>query len=257
MTAPADGDTGPSGGPPDAEVGRIIVERRSSPLALWILGLVLATATLLLVPGASRRWFENLVAVTVLAAVAIAWHTLGGRIRCGERGVDRTGLLGRSVLTFEEMGSVAYFRGKIDFHGIPLGGFHYLRVRPIEGRAGDAIFFSTCYWDQDERLVEIRDRLLAVLEARMMRELADRGQVQWTENLRILREGIEYRPAGFWGRLEPVQLPLDDLQDMTVDAYHLYLWRRGERKPVFREMLRLPNALAGHLVVEALLRARR
>ncbi len=90
----------------------------------------------------------------------------------------------------------------------------------------------------------------------MRRELRDRGQVQWTDNLRILREGIEYRPAGFLGRLEPALLPIDDLQGFTADACHLYLCKRDQKKPVFKEMLRVPNLLAGRRVAESLLLAR-
>jgi hypothetical protein len=83
----------------------------------------------------------------------------------------------------------------------------------------------------------------------MARQLGAKEPARWTPNLRFLPEGIEYRPAGFFGRKEPVVVPFCEIYSYQIHQGKFFLWARGQKKPVIREAMTKPNFFPGYYLL--------
>jgi hypothetical protein len=78
--------------------------------------------------------------------------------------------------------------------------------------------------------------------------------VTWTDGLRFLPEGLEYRAAGFLGRKAPVVIPYSQISGYDLHQGMLWLWVAGRKKPAVKESTALPNFFPGYFFLMTLRR---
>ena len=108
----------------------------------------------------------------------------------------------------------------------------------------------------DADLDHLRDSVSQLISNRMAAEFGQGRAVVWTDGLRFLPEGLEYRASGFFGRKAPVLLPYSQILGHDANQGMFWMWAQGKKKPVVKENMALPNFFPGYLFLTRLLAAR-
>jgi hypothetical protein len=108
----------------------------------------------------------------------------------------------------------------------------------------------------DAGLDHVRDHVSQLIAERMAQQLALGRAVIWTDGLRFLPEGLEYRAKGLFGRKPPVMFPYSQIHGCDADAGTFHLWIYGQKKPVAKESVARPNFYPGYLLLARVLAAR-
>jgi hypothetical protein len=239
-------------------LGRVMFERRSSKvvrLLLWVVGLLLfPIAAILLLGGLAKGDMAMLaVGVCVLALFALlVWAVRGmGRsvFRAHERGVFRRGFRSSTELLYDEVEQFIYSAVRQYYNGVYVGTALNITLIPPVASGKKPIRFSSSVKNADEALDKMRDHISLVLAAKMLAQLSDGQRVNWTANLVLTPEGIEFRPSGFVRRKEAVLLPFSRVHTFDIQQGTFYLWEQGKDKPVMQEASSMPNFFPGYVAL--------
>ena len=178
-----------------------------------------------------------------LSGVIMAWCGRFGRLRFFERGVSQTVRVGERRFLYEEIGELIWKKNQL------------LIVKPLPGLDRPAIRFRNLNAKFDVQLAEMRDRACGPLAERWIQRLAE-APVTWTARLRLLPDGLEYRPAGLLGVGEPVTVPYD-CASYRIEGEQFQLFVCDEKWPACKERVDVPNFFVGLAVLNRLSRSQR
>jgi hypothetical protein len=253
----------PQGGEPGAEsqtgLGRILFQRKPSTgviLGLLIGGgfMAMIGAVLMCVPNQATPFFTGIGLILLGAILAgLAWAMKFMNFRVHERGVWQSSLLGQKQLRYKDVGTFRYQAVDHYHNGAYVGTHLTLDFRPISKELGPRIRYSANVRGKDDDLEGLRDQVSRAIAVNMA-ELYNAGQpVFWTSNLQFLPEGIRYRPAGVFGRKEPLLLPYADYGGYDFKQGVFYLFARNNPKAICAEPTNAENFFPGFFLLLLLL----
>lgn len=245
------------------ELGRLLFERRPgrfAALAFAAVAVVCLVFGLYQLPAALMRGDGVQIAVGGIALAAgvsicvAAWCVRRTVYRFHEQGVRCSGVLANRSLRYADIESFTYSAVRHFHNGRYTGTAVICSLRPRREASGSAIRYRAFVRDGDEELTSLRDHIAARIADRMHRELVAGNSVPWLRHVRFLPEGLEYRPRGWFGPKERRVLPFIEVTDVRFDAGRLFVWRRGQSKPVLRESTGQPNLFPGAHLLASLIK---
>jgi hypothetical protein len=249
-----------SDAPPADGLGRILFERRPSRVLigvfLWgglaavLIGIgFLAAGARSVSPSERESFFEigGLTAGIAAPCALLAWAFTSAFFRCHEYGVCRRAwtFSGEKQLAYVDVAGFTYQAVRHYHNGVYTGTQLSMTFRPFAGSGKPKVSYSTSIRSGDEELNNLRTHISQVIAARMAQEFAQAGSVQWTPTLRILKEGLEYRPSGFFSTKPAVLLRFEDLRTVDLEAGYFYIWSRHQDKYVHSEDCSAENFFPG------------
>lgn len=243
---------GREGAPPAEGLGRVLFERkpsRSSVVLIWIC----AVTALGIGAGFAAAGEAGPAAGAWAAAAALgfwAWNRSGSLFRCHELGVMKRSRLGAAELRYEDVGVFQYGAVRLFVNGAYSGTNLTMSFLPRSG--GKGIRYSASLQGSDDELEGLRDHVSKVVAGGLAKELEAGRPVKWTENLTLLPEGIQYRPAGFLGRKEPQVVPYAEVVNFGLEEGHFHLWVKGAPKSVIQEPVSQANFFPGFFLLSLL-----
>jgi hypothetical protein len=242
-------------------LGRILFERRPGRVQRLLLWLLPALAALVVVAGVVAGIGGNgvegvIVACSIAVGIVCAWLLLLWQtawLRCHEHGVSRRWLWREQRVTYAAIESFTYLAVRQYVKGVYSGTTFTLTFVASTGQRPVKLTYSRTLRNADHELEQLRDRVSGVIAARMAEQF-DRGDpVVWTDGLRFLPEGLEYRASSWFWRRAPVMLRYDEIVRTEVSSGVFYLWVNGRVKPAIKEQAGQPNFFPGSLFLSWLL----
>jgi hypothetical protein len=109
----------------------------------------------------------------------------------------------------------------------------------------------------DEELEGLRAHISKVLAAAWLEALSAGNPVPWTANLRLLPDGIEFRPSGMFGHKDWTKAAYSDLAGTNMDKGVFYLFLKGQKGACTSEQVSASNFFPGYLALNAILQGPR
>lgn len=250
--------TVPDGG---SRLGRILFERRPTrteqsllwlmpmlaPLTFWV-----AIAIGIGGNGAERVILALVIALGILCVwLLLLWQTVW--LRCHEHGVSRRWLWWEQRVTYSGIKSFTYRAVPQYVKGVYSGTTFTLTFVADTGPRPVTLSYSRTLRNADNELERLRDRVSRAIAARMSEQYFQGGPVAWTDGLRFLPEGLEYRAPGWFSRQAPVMLRYDEIVHTEVSSGVFYAWVNRRAKPAIKEQTGQPNFFPGKLFLSRLL----
>jgi hypothetical protein len=236
--------------PPAGSLGRVLFERGSAPdpkgLLFIPVGLIFIVGAALLFYAESTGWA---IASGIAGAIAIFAGWPSKLFRCHEWGVREVRRSGERVLRYGDMDSFTYSATRRFVNGVYQGTDFALTFGPKPG-AGEAITYSTTLQGFDQELEIIQEHISKVIASHMVSDLAEDRPVQWTPNLRLLPDGVEYTPSGILGKKAPLTIPFEDVANFELDQGVFHLWTHDKDKSVIQENVSEPNFFPGYHLLQ-------
>jgi len=231
------------------DLGNVLFERRgSSRPFLWVLaGVLLALLGVPLLPGTPGGGATLLAAG--LASAAWGWWLGGLMFRCHDRGVSRRTRKGTTTIRYRDTAAYTFQATRHFVNGAYTGSTMVMEFlsRPELGR--EKIRWSASLRGMDQELEALRDHISKVLASRWVEDLKGGNAVDWTANLRLWPDSIEFRPGGFLGRKDWVKVPYGEVAGTSMEGGVFYLFLKGEKKSSMSEPVSAPNFFPGYYVL--------
>jgi hypothetical protein len=259
--------------PSGDQLGRILFERRPGRLILtlsWLLPLggliVLVAMVLLAVFRGGPEIFAIGLPVGLLGFIFWMFITSNAvEFRAHEHGVRRKWLFRTQQLKYADVDVFTYSSVRKYIKGVYSGTNFTLtfvaQAPPVKAQARQPTGLQTLTYSKqlrnaDAGLDHIRDHVSQLIAERMARQIAAGRAVIWTDGLRFLPEGLEYRAKAIFGRKLPIIIPYSQMHGCDIDDKKFYLWIYDQKKPVANESTARPNFFPGYLLLSRLLAAR-
>jgi len=230
------------------DLGRVLFERRGPRgVLLYLLGVV---ALLFGVPIMTQALGGGLLVVGVgLLFFAWAWWVGGLMFRCHDRGVSRRTRSGTRTIRYRDTAVFTYRATRHFVNGAYTGTTMSMEFvsRPELGR--EKITWSASLQGMDEEIDKLRDHISKVMAARWVEELQAGKPVDWTPNLRLHPDGLEFRPSGFIGHKDWVKKSFGEVAGTSLEKGFFYLFIKGEPKSSIGEPVSAPNFFPGYYVL--------
>jgi len=254
---PSQDDGGPRAGD---GLGRILFERkpgRSLVAAVWLLPLIAVIALAVtfyfgVIGGDRAALWHGLELAGLMALIWLLPVAQYAEFRVYERGVLRKSLLGRQQLKFSDVDTFTYAAVRQYVKGVYSGtNFALTFASAADGKLRKLKYARTLR-NADAELDHLRDSISHMIADRMAAHFQAGKPVTWTDGLRFLPEGLEYRAAGFLGRKAPVVIPHSQISGYDLHQGMFWLWVHGRKKPVVKESTVLPNFFPGYFFLLSL-----
>lgn len=235
-------------------LGRILFERKSMGLLTNVVCYVLVTIGFLIAWGLYKDlgWVSAVVAV--ISAVGL-WLTFRSRkdvLKCHARGVFlRKWGIDRQLM-YEDVGSFSYSATRMYHNGLYTGTTLVMKFIPSDPGKGRQISYSTTLRNVDDSLEMLRQHVSVVVSANMAAILAAKGAVEWTKNMRFVKDGLEVRPSGFLGRREFQKILYTDIQNFDILEGVFHIWVKGKDKSVMQEQMSELNLFPGYVLLASM-----
>ena len=264
-----DGALQPSGD----QLGRILFERKPGRLILalsWLIPLTGLVAVVAIVLLAVFRGGPEIFAVGLPVCFLgfVFWIFVASNaveFRAHEHGVRRKWLFRTQQLKYADVDVFTYSAVRKYIKGV-YSGTNFTLTFVAQAPSGKAqasqparlqtLTYSKQLRNADAGLDHIRDHVSQLIAQRMAQQLAAGRAVIWTDGLRFLSEGLEYRAKGLFGRKPPVIIPYSQIHGCDIDTGMFHLWIYDQKKPVAKESIARPNFFPGYLLLSRLLAAR-
>lgn len=246
------------------ELGRILFERKPERGTVGVLYLtpiaVLVTLGVAAIMAIVRGDRDALwVGLAVCLGLGLIWALSLKQciaFRVHERGVRRKWLFGTQQLQYSDVDSFTYSAVRQFVKGVYAGTNFTLTFTSMSDGKPRKLTYDRKLRNADADLDHLRDTVSQLIANRMAGQFGAGRSVVWTDGLRFLPEGLEYRAAGFFGRKAPVVLPYSQILGYDANQGNFWLWVHGRKKPVVKENMALPNFFPGYLFLARLLAAR-
>lgn len=235
------------------DLGKVLFERRSAGVGLWALAALAFLVSWIFFAG--RNPAAGAAAVGVAALLGLgAWWMLGTVFRCHENGVMRRTRRGALEIRYRDVSAFTYKAVRHFTNGIYTGTTLNLEFVSLPQLGSERIAWGASSNGLDEELDHLRDHISKVIAMRMAEELEGGKPVRWTSHLRLLPDGIEFRPAGLIGRKDPEVVRFAEVENFSLEQGYFQLWVRGRGKSVLREPVSEPNFFPGFLLLSSIFR---
>lgn len=255
----------PQNGEPPAgnRLGRVLFERKPGRLnvaLLWLLPiaalLTIVIVKLGVVRGGRGAFLVSLPLVALFGLIWLLVLSQSVEFRVHEHGVRRKWLFRSRQLKFSEVDSFTYSAVRHYAKGVYTGTNFTLTFAALAGGKPKKLTYAKNLRNADADLDRLRDYVSRLIADRMAAQFALDRPVTWTEGLRFLPEGLEYRPSGFLGRKAPIVIPYEQIYGFDANQGTFWLWVDGRKKPRIKESISLPNFFPGYLFLTELLASR-
>jgi hypothetical protein len=235
-------------------LGRVIFERRTPTMLIrnqWMLfGVCCILEVGILVGSIKEPTLLILAGVLFLPAAVfgtVASSLARSRFRCQQYGVYRKGLFAKPKrLRYDEVDEFSYAVCRHNYHGMYIATTVQITLKPPPGSGKNLIrFSSTCQDRTDEAMEKLRNQISAAVGSKMLEQLAQGENVEWTKVAAITPAGIEYHPMSSGRRKEPVLIPFEHVQRFKLQEGTFRLWRKGIDKFVVQIATMNPNFYPG------------
>lgn len=243
-------------------LGRILFERKGKRpfngllIAVGLLLLAMGIGGILtgILQGDSEPLWVGGIMLLMGAAFGFAGVSMWrGRFRCHERGVHIQSLFSETQLRYEDVREFTYTATRQYYNGVYIGTSLALKLIPATVEAGKPVKYTTSVKNADDSLDQLRDHISHVIALKMLQQLGEGNRVQWTPNLALLPEGIEYRPGGLLRRKESQLLPYSELHGFDIQEGTFHLWNRIQGKSIMQESIGAANFFPGYYALVTLL----
>jgi hypothetical protein len=242
------------------QLGRILFERkpdRSTSAMIWVLPILGGIVAIAMVVLALLRFGGDvLIGLPICFVLLLVWLLVVAQaveFRVCEHGVRRKWLFRVQQIRYADVESFIYSAVRQYVKGTYAGTHFSLTFASVEGSKWKKLTYSKTLRNVDAELDHLRDRVSELIANRMMEQYAARRAVVWTDGLRFLPEGLEYRAAGILGRKAPVLIPYSQIYGYDADAGVFNLWVHDKKKPVAKENMNKANFFPGyHLLARVL-----
>ena len=188
-----------------------------------------------------------------LAALWVLAVAQSVTFRVHEQGVVRQWLFGSQRFRYSEVDTFTYSAVRQYVKGVYSGTRFTLTFAALAGGKLKKLTYSRNLRNVDAELEHLRDSVSQMIAQRMAAQFAQGRAVIWTDGLRFLPEGLEYRAAGLLGRKAPVMIPYSQISGYDANQGTYWLWIHGRKKPVVKENMALPNFFPGYVFLPRLL----
>ena len=168
------------------------------------------------------------------------------KLRAYEHGVWHKTPLRTSQMWYRDVDAFSYSVVQHFHNGAYSATYYTLTFASARGGRRQKVKFTATLRKEDFELEHLRDRVSALIADRMWNQFAQRQAVAWTDHLRFLPEGLEFRPTSLFGRKPPVLIPYSQICGCDSDYGVFCLWVHGQKKPAARENVSKPNFFPGY-----------
>lgn len=250
--------------PAGGELGRLLFERkpaRSVVAALWLVPVLAAAVLAVTAIAAFLRGDPKLFVLGggATGGLGIIWALALAQcveFRVHEHGVRWKLLFRTQHLRYTEVGSFTYAAVRQYVKGVYSGTNFALTFTSSAGPKPKKLTYSRKLRNADAELEHLRDSVSQLIADRMQEQFVQKKAVAWTDGLRFLPEGLEYRASGFFGRKAPVVIPYSQILGFDLNQGLFWLWVPGKKSAVVKENTSQPNFYPGYFFLARLLAAR-
>jgi hypothetical protein len=231
------------------DLGNVLFERKGSSRTLfWYLfgGLVASVAVPAL--AASPGWGSGFLGLG-LGIVVWGWWLGGLLLRCHDRGVSRRTRRGTTTIRYRDMEEFSYQATRHFVNGAYTGTTMLLQFVSRQELGREKIRWAASQHGMDQEMEALRDHISKVMAMRWIEDLKAGKAVDWTPNLRLWPDGVEFRPGGLLGRKDWVKAPYGTVAGSKIESGVCYLFLKGEAKSSVSEPVSAPNFFPGYYVL--------
>ena len=152
---------------------------------------------------------------------------------------------GERTLRYSDVAAFTYAATRHFVNGSYTGTQFNLRFDPAPGSGTRSIVYNATLPHADQELDNLRDQIAAMIAVRMKQQLAKGHSVAWTPNLCFLTDGLEYAPAGVFGRKDPIVVPYSDIASYHLEKGVFYVHVPGRKKAAIQEAVASANFFPG------------
>jgi hypothetical protein len=238
------------------DLGKILFERpggqgRWMVCLLGVLACLIGVLTFVASPG----WGVAILGAG-LGLFVRAWWIGGLMFRCHEWGVSRRTRRKTTTIRYRDIAAFTSRATRHFLNGAYTGTSLSMEFRSRPELGGERIGWSASLRGMDEEMDNLRNHISKVIAARWI-ELLKAGQsLPWTGNLRLLPDGVEYRPSGLFGRKEWLKATYDEISGPRMEQGIFHLYVRGQKGAVTQESVASTNFFPGFYVLMLVLQAR-
>ncbi len=246
------------------ELGRILFERKPDRGMVWLMWLappaflIVLAVTIFLGAFLGQRgaWGMGTAICFIAAGLWVLSLTQNVTLRVYEQGVRRKWLFGTQQLKYADVDAFTYSAVRQFVKGVYAGtNFTLTFASRAQGKT-TKLTYARKLRNADADLDHLRDSVSRRIADRMAAEFGKGRMVAWTDGLRFLPEGLEYRASSFFGRKAPIVLPYSQVLGHDANQGTFWLWIVGKKKPVVKENMAQPNFFPGFMLLTRVLAAR-
>jgi hypothetical protein len=169
--------------------------------------------------------------------------------RCHESGVSRRTRRATTTIRYRDVASYTYRATRHFVNGAYTGTTMSMEFLSRTELGRERIDWNASLQGMDEALEGLRDHISKVIAIRWLDELKAGKPVDWTSNLRLLPDGVEYRPSGFLGKKDWVKVEFGSLGGTSMEKGVFYLFVKETKGSVIGEPVSAPNFFPGYYVL--------
>lgn len=246
----------------DDRLGRMLFERRPGRLLRTIVWLAPVVVILVIIACMGAMLWPMLGQpalgglVVFCAVIGFLWLlalTQYTSLRCYEFGICRRGVWREARLRYRDVATFAYAAVKQYVKGVYSGTTVTLTFTARDAVVPRKLAYSRTLMNGDPELENVRQQVSRVIAARMADAFDAGAAVPWTDGLRFLPEGIEYRASGILGRKAPLVIGFDQIGTFDIEQGIFRLWVVGNRKPIMKVNMSQANFFPGMLLLSEIL----
>ena len=247
-------------------LGRVLFERKASRFAVIASGVFsalfalafLITAITSIIHKDPNGGFLALFLLVIAIPVQLYYSSnKRAYFRCHENGVSQRGIFSQNELRYDEIATFTYQATRHYHNGAYTGTVMRLLFFPTKSSGDKPIKYSATVQNADEALDRLRGHISGVMAKVLYKAYQAGTPIVWTNNIRLIPgEGIEYKPAGFIGRKDPVKYAWDDVTNFDLQKGFLHVWVRDNEKSVVQESCSTANFFPGLTLFAMLMKHR-
>lgn len=249
---------------PHIGIGRLLFERRAGwelTVLFTVFSFLFLAATILLLWSAVKTGDGIIALVGINTAIltgVCCWLMLRSRrlrFRGYENGVQMRNIRGETQLLFDDMDVFSYDARRQFNHGRYTGTLLTIVFGCLKESGHPGIFYSTSLPHETDDLQLLRDRAAEALARRMAKSYGVARRIQWTPELWLCSEFLEYRQRGWFGsKSPPTVVHYRSITDFNIEDGWFCLWAEFRDRAVIKVRTSSPNFYAGMILLESLSR---
>jgi hypothetical protein len=178
----------------------------------------------------------------LLLVVPLGLNGWNAYVNLWEHGFQCIHWFGTRSYFYENIQSVRLNKTVQYVNGFYIGTQRSLAIIDFQGNK--VRFFKNDRSANDGALGLLHERITKIVYARFLKQLESGGAVRWTDEIQIMKDGIEIKSSSLFGsRKEPVFIPYEELQigrDANFSGLFL-IWGDGVRNTPIKDMMIEPT----------------